>query len=259
MQQHRSRSVLGFLIGTALATLLPAQGEARLARPTGGFVVNQGQWAAAARYQTRGQGASVWCLDEGWTLALPIQSPPPEVNDGTGVVQPGGDRWVVRLLVEGARPSRVEGVESLPTKTSFCRGAQSEWRRDVPSFERVRWESMLPGVDVEASWRDGRFTYDLFVEPGADPAAVMIRCEGISELRLRADGCLEMQTPHGVVVQSAPQSWSLRPDGVRSRLFRVRAALGGRGGPRPAIPPAGTACTGPALRQRRSLRPAARP
>ena len=76
MQQHSPRSVLGLLIGMALATLLPAQAEARLARPSGGFVVNQGQWAAAARYQTRGQGASVWCLDEGWTLALPIQSPP---------------------------------------------------------------------------------------------------------------------------------------------------------------------------------------
>src|SRR5215471_16097979 len=49
------------------------------------------------------------------------------------------------------------------------------WRTDVPTFGRVRFTNVYPGIDVAYHGNRGDLETDFIVQPGADPQAIRIR------------------------------------------------------------------------------------
>src|SRR5579862_1196374 len=55
----------------------------------------------------------------------------------------------VRVRLVGANPHpQVEGLEPLPGRVNYLVGAEKDWHRDIPTFGRVRFNNVYPGVDV---------------------------------------------------------------------------------------------------------------
>ena len=74
----------------------------------------------------------------------------------------------------------------------------------MPTFARVRFEEVYPGVSVEYYGHQGGMEFDLIVAPHADPDRVRLRFPGAQELRLDGVGNLMVALAGGQVVLRAP-------------------------------------------------------
>ncbi|RMH20083.1 MAG: hypothetical protein D6698_04855, partial [Gammaproteobacteria bacterium] len=147
-------------------------------------------------------------------------------NDGLTLVQMQGDRaqsTTMRFIGGQASPSEMEGLQRTPTVHHYYSG--STRIENVPTYQRVRYYSLYPGIDAEFYSRNGRIEYDFNVAAGADPQQIALRFKGYDEARLDKNGDLLLQTPFGLLRQQAPVSYQ-RVDGqkvpVQSR-YRLRS------------------------------------
>jgi hypothetical protein len=118
---------------------------------------------------------------------------------------------VLRLRLVGANASAaVVGAEELPGRANYFLGNDPrKWRTNVPTYARVKYQSVYPGIDlVYYGSQSGQLEYDFVVAPGADPRAIALDVgaglvparEGHPRgvpLRIAADGDLVVQTGGG--------------------------------------------------------------
>ena len=100
-------------------------------------------------------------------------------------------------LVGADSAAAVTGVDPLPGRSHSLVGEASRWRRDVPTFARVRYADVYPGVSLVFYGSEGQLEYDFVVAPGADPDAVVMAFDGARGLRLDGEGDLLIATEAG--------------------------------------------------------------
>ena len=88
---------------------------------------------------------------------------------------------VLRMRLVGANASAaVVGREELPGKSNYFIGSDPKnWRTNVPTFAKVNYQNVYPGVDlVYYGSQGGQLEYDFVLAPGADPAAILFGLSG---------------------------------------------------------------------------------
>jgi hypothetical protein len=111
----------------------------------------------------------------------------------TGPTDAGRWSWV-----NGSRRAVPEGAMPTGAVTNYFLGQQRQnWRTKVQSFEKIRYRSVWPGIDVVLYGSGSRFEYDFIVGPGADPGQIGIRVEGVSRIHTDVDGSVIFQTDRG--------------------------------------------------------------
>ncbi|MEA2494351.1 MAG: hypothetical protein QOJ29_2262 [Thermoleophilaceae bacterium] len=144
---------------------------------------------------------------------------------GTAVLRArrGRREAVVRTSLVGAAAPRGVGERRKRGHVNVLRGSEpSKWRTGIPTFGRVRYAAVYPGIDLLYHGRQGKLEYDFQVAPGADPGDIAISVEG-GRVRVGHDGSLAIQTPAGVVRQLAPVAY--QPGG---RKVQARWRVDGR-------------------------------
>lgn len=183
------------------------------------FVPNRGQWHADVRFAAVGDTVG-WLHDDGFTLRYERWSEP-AARSAAPREQRGG---VVRTRIRGAAPRAFTTDGPTGAVRHFLRGSDpTRWHRDVPAFERVCMQQVLPGIDLVfrplPNGSVGAFEYDLLLAPGVELDRFVARCEGVDELRIDAQGrlCVALPTPDGVVElrQEAPIAWQDTAQGRR--------------------------------------------
>jgi hypothetical protein len=145
-----------------------------------GFEPNDGQVDGQVRFLARGSGYGLFLTATEAVLAL--QTP-------AGRDRPS-ERAVVRMkLASASRHVRIEGLDALPGTVNYFVGDPSRWRRSVPSYARVRYHGVYPGIDLVFYGNQGQLEYDFVVAPRANPAAIRLVFEGTS-LRVDTGGDL---------------------------------------------------------------------
>jgi hypothetical protein len=105
----------------------------------------------------------------------------------------------IRMQLEGANPSpAIAAEEPLPGKSNYFFGNNREkWVTDVPSYGRVKYSGIYPGVDVEFYGNQRHLEYDFTVAPGADPKAIALKIKGAQKLAIDSRGDLILHIPEG--------------------------------------------------------------
>ena len=108
----------------------------------------------------------------------------------------GGARAVVGMSVLGAHPgARAAGVGDVVGRSNYLIGSdRSGWHRNVPSFERVRYAGVYPGIDMVYRGSAERLEYDFVVAPGADPDDIALAFTG-GAVSLAGNGDLLVRAP----------------------------------------------------------------
>ena len=127
------------------------------------------------------------------------------------------------MQIEGAntQPS-VTGLDKQEGIINYFIGNDPEkWHAGIPTYGRVEYAGVYPGVDVVYYGAGGQLEYDFVVGPGADASQVALKFEGADDLRVDTNGDLRIQTAAGSRPQSA--SATQPPAVARSPPPHVRA------------------------------------
>jgi len=203
-----------------------------------GFEENRGQTDPAVAFLSRGADYAVYLSAGAATLAVvrPATSTltrpelAPYTGPGSGAPlgpPPGGEQATLRLAFAGADAhARIEGRDRLPGTVSYLRGGDAaQWHSAIPTYARVAYDNLYPGVDLVYYGTDGRLEYDYIVAPNADPSPIALDVQGAQALALDSDGALVLTTAVGPVRQEPPVAYQ-EVDGAR-RAVDARYTLTG--------------------------------
>jgi hypothetical protein len=112
----------------------------------------------------------------------------------------------VRLHLDGANPAvQMAGLEKLPVRTNYFVGNDPrKWHTNVPTYTRVKYSEVYPGVDLVFYGNQHRLEYDFVVAPGADPGTIAFSVGGARKLRVNSRGDLVMSVAGGEVELQKP-------------------------------------------------------
>jgi hypothetical protein len=184
------------------------------------FEPNVGQADPRARYVARGAGYALFLTRQAAVLSLAAGS---RAKAGTERAA----NLSIRFVGSNPRPT-VSGRGALPGRINYMIGSdRSHWHTGIPTFSRVGYSNLWPGVGASFYGNQGRLEYDLTVAPGADPGRIGLSFGGASSVRVQRDGALRIVLPGGVVRQLRPQAYQV-VGGVRHPVAS-RYVIGGGG------------------------------
>ena len=127
---------------------------------------------------------------------------------------------VLRLKMLGANTTpQAEGQEELPGKVNYFIGNDpAKWRREIPTYRRVYFKEVYPGIDVVYYGNQRELEYDLVVAPGANPKLIRFTVEGADQIRLDKTGRLLLGLKHGEVSLNKPVIYQLDENGSRNEV-----------------------------------------
>jgi len=123
-------------------------------------------------------------------------------------------RSIVRMKLQGANPApQVEGLDQLETSSNYFTGADpAAWRTNVPSYARVRYAEVYPGIDLIYHGEQRRLEYDFVVAPGSDSDAIRVAFAGIEGFEITPMGDLVLHTAGGDIRQRRPVAYQEEND-----------------------------------------------
>jgi len=202
---------------THVSRISPANGEPKWREAYGklplSFEENQGQTAQEVRYVSHGSGYELFLTPQEAVLALRSKvrydlSPLHRVATLRALrkARLAGQLTAVRLHLEGANPNpQIEGMDQLPGKSNYFIGNDpKKWHTSVPSYARVKYSGIYPGVDLVFYGNQRRLEYDFVVSPGADPRAIAFVVAGAKKMRINPRGDLVLSVADGEVELRKP-------------------------------------------------------
>ncbi|MBI3696685.1 MAG: SBBP repeat-containing protein [Acidobacteria bacterium] len=144
----------------------------------------------------------------------------------------GRQGQVLRMrLLDASDASRLEPFEPLPGRIHYLLGNDpARWITDVPTYARVRWANIYPGIDVVYYGRRSGLEHDFVIAPGADPSRIRMAFDGADQLRLTPEGDLVLQAGRQEVLWRKPAVYQPAWGGRRTIEGRYRLGAGGQVG-----------------------------
>ena len=174
------------------------------------FEPNLGQAPPGVRYLTRTPGATILLKDTEAVIRLQRVEADSRMAPAAKLAMPGeAEGAVVRMRLAGARPPRqVEPLEKLPGVSNYFLGRDPKnWRKDIPQYQRVRYEEVYRGISVVYYGNGPQLQYDFTVEPGAEPASIELQFEGTERPRIEKSGDLLLETAAGDLRLAKPVAY----------------------------------------------------
>jgi hypothetical protein len=177
------------------------------------FEENVGQTAQDVRYISRGAGYKLFLTPQEAVLTLPAPgsydlSPLHQFETLRALRKASRARTInaVRMRFEGANPAvQIFATDQLLKKTNYFIGNDTKkWHTEVPSYARVKYAGIYPGVDLVFYGNQRRLEYDFIVAPEADPKAIRFDLEGVRKLRINTHGDVVLSVAGGEVVLQKP-------------------------------------------------------
>lgn len=189
------------------------------------FEQNVGQANPGVRFLARGRGYSLLlapteavvalATDLGRSNAATLRSE----RDGSSLA-------VIRLQFAGANESvAVQGMDRLPGESNYFIGNDpTKWRRGVPTFGKVKYSELCPGIDLVFYGNQNELESDFVIAPRADPSALRLHIQGAERLRINAAGDLVLEVANEEFLLKKPIAYQVVDS--RRAILNTRYVLG---------------------------------
>lgn len=189
------------------------------------FEPNYGQVNPSVRFLSRGHGYALFLEPGQVTFVLRVRTHE-EVGQRLArkarlrANRPEANKFsesVVRMRFVGADPhAQLEGQDVLPGVVSYFLGNEPRnWRVAIPSFSKVKYRNIYPGIDLQFYGNQQELEYDFLVSPYADPDAICIEFEGADKLELGEDGGLIVHVQDRQIHWRKPVAYQPGTNGIR--------------------------------------------
>jgi beta-propeller repeat-containing protein/centrosomal CEP192-like protein/HYDIN/CFA65/VesB family protein len=171
------------------------------------FEANQGQTSAQVRFLSRGKGYTAFLTAGGMVLSVHPSQPVPATSDVTATQKsrPRTNTTLQFKLLGAAQNPVVVGEDPQPGRVNYFIGRDpSQWHTNVPTYARVRYKNVYPGIDLVYYGNHRQLEYDFAIAPGADARRVQFEITGANQIDLDADGNLVLQTASGEMHFQSP-------------------------------------------------------
>jgi len=198
-------------VHAAQAPAVPAPVKAQIQERYGmlplSFEANQGQMDRSVKFLSRGQGYTLFLSATELTLVLKK----PQVHSmGPSVAKRDPSQQVnaavLQMQLVGANPApQVSGHAQLPGRVNYLIGKDPvNWRPHVPTYAKVAYSGVYPGIDLVYYGNQRHLEYDFVVAPGADPHLIRLAVQGATRLEVDAAGELVLHTATGDIRMHKP-------------------------------------------------------
>jgi uncharacterized protein (TIGR03437 family) len=177
------------------------------------FEANLGQTDARYPYLARGKQHSILLSAAEMTFELPDKA--------------SGSR-MIHAHLEGANSgAQSRAMEPQTGRVNYLIGNDpNKWVKDIPTFARIAFANVYPGVDVQYHGAGGFVEYDFIVAPGADPRVIRMNFAGADAVRVVPGGSLSVASGKRTLQWKKPVIYQENDQGVRTAVegrYKVEA------------------------------------
>jgi hypothetical protein len=174
-------------------------------------------------YYLQGKDKTIYFTSEGLTYVLSERRAGEEIAEKTASVkerllinpaerelQSRRDqrRFAVKLDFLGANADvRPSGEEKTGAVISYFKGKPEEWKAGLPTYSRIVYKNLWPGIDVAYYGTVDKMKYEFVVHPGSDPSLIRLAYRGVSAVEVNGEGRLEVRTPAGDFADDRPAGY----------------------------------------------------
>src|SRR6478672_2334886 len=172
------------------------------------FEPNRGQTDPRVKFVSRAGNRTLWLTSDEAVLAVGQPSRPtgPGAKKVAAVKENQIAPDVLRMKFVGANTSpTIEGEARQSGTVNYFAGTPDQWRTKIPTYARVRYRSLYPGIDLVFYGNNRELEYDLVVSPGSDPGQIRFALQGAESMRIDEEGNLVLATQAGDVIQQKPR------------------------------------------------------
>ena len=154
------------------------------------FEANVGQTDASVKFLSHSSGVSLFLTPTEAVLALSkLEGKPLDVSHPHAFKsQPRANTStsVVRMQLKGAnRQPQVTGLEPLEGLVNYFLGNDpKQWHTNIPTYAKVQYQQVYPGVDMVYYGSNQQLEYDFVVAPGADPNIIQLAFDGADKIEV---------------------------------------------------------------------------
>ena len=177
------------------------------------FEANQGQTDRRAKFLSRGPG---YCLFLTPTEAVwALNKTPTRRSNIPRDHETRSEQAVLRVRLSGANPdSSAEGIDQLPGNSNYFAGVNPKtWFTSIPSYSKVSFADVYPGVSLLYYGNRQQLEYDFIVARGADPSRIKLSFEGATGIKIDGNGDLVLSTQSGDLLQHKPSVYQMTATG----------------------------------------------
>lgn len=117
----------------------------------------------------------------------------------------------------GAELSGIDPAERrLYNVNYFIGNDHTEWASNVPVYEKLTYEEIYPGIDVQYYGIKNQLKYDFIVAPGSNPSQIKMRYNGLRSIRMDGENLI-LDLGFMQIREVIPYSYQLR-NGVREEV-----------------------------------------
>src|SRR4051794_10754318 len=209
------------------------------------FEMNRGQFDPEVQFASRSGGFKAFFTKAEAVFLLRKPNAEPEANANGSAPKPVAakakvpartplaPKAVVRMSLAGGNPDpTVTGVEELPGKINYFRGNdERKWVTDVPTYQKVSYGSVYPGIDLVYYGKGRQLEYDLVIAPGADPSRIGFNFDGAERLEVdAATGALVVTAAGGAQMRQGKPLIYQEVNGMKRAVTGGFTANGNRAG-----------------------------
>lgn len=186
------------------------------------FEANAGQVDGNIAFLAYGRDYSLWLAGSEASLSLGRRANsnlyvPLFESDSSSIGAPGAPAGNLHIGLRNARRwPDLSGENLLPGTINYFIGSDpAEWKTAIPTYAKVRYSGIYPGVDLVYYGNQQQLEFDFDVAPGANPRQIGIDLGGARKLTLDADGDLNIATGAETIVLRKPVAYQ-ESNGIRT-------------------------------------------
>jgi hypothetical protein len=171
------------------------------------FEANQGQTDAQVKFLSRGRGYALFLTPSEAVLSLKKpQARAKAASLAKSPPSPETEETVLRMQLIGSNSApKVLGKEALPGRVNYLIGKDpAKWHTKIPTYGKVAYEDVYPGVELVYYGNQGQLEYDFVVAPGADPHTIKLAFKGADHIQVNPAGELVLHTASGDIRMHKP-------------------------------------------------------
>jgi hypothetical protein len=179
------------------------------------FIANRGQMDDRVAYYIQGKDKTLFFTSEGVTFVLTKPEPLKKGRETSNTRNlplckegQASERYVVKLDFVSARSDvRPVGEEKTEAVISYFKGKPEEWKTGLPTYSRIIYKNLWPGIDLAYYGTVNRLKYEFIVHPGADPRTIRLAYRGADGMKVNEKGQLEVRTRQGDLFDDSPVAY----------------------------------------------------